>query len=182
MSVSVKDCQIRLAAGQKHVKLLPVANIRIKRRTQSIDDDREKLLGYGPLGPIHTTVGAFNPTGDQKHELSAKLAAKQRYADVQVIKTKVQEAAAGFFEQVITRTAPDAVVADYYTSDQPTLFLDWLVKSGFRLVCDGFHAIVLRNGEEIARTTAKVPAWCADEVLVALRVDQMVEKGSNGGH
>ncbi len=152
------------------------------KRTERINREREKLIGHSADGkPIWTEVGGTILTMDQKVELSARLAAKQRYHDVQVIKTKVQEAAAGFFESVVLKTAPERIVDDYF-SHNPNYFVDWLVKSGYRLICDGFHAIVIHNGEEIARTTAKVPAWCADEVLVALRVDQMIEKGSNGGH
>jgi len=157
-------------------------HIRGQRRTVRIDSEREKLLGMTADGqPIWTTKGMFEMTGDQAHELSAALNAKGRFQAIQVIKIKVQEAAAGFFEQIILRTAPQPVV-DSYQTDQPNLFLDWLVNSGYKLVQDGLTSIVLRNGAEIARTTAKVPAWAADEVLVALRVDQMVEKGSNGGH
>ena len=149
-------------------------HIRLPKRTTTIDRG-EKQIGWTPDGqPVWTELGSVVPTEDQKHELSHNLRAKQRYHDVQVVTLKVLEAAAGFFEQVVLRAAPQPVVDSYQTS-APTLFVDWLVKSGFKHHWDGLTFIVTFRGSEVARTTADVPASMHLDVIAALRKDRMME-------
>lgn len=152
-----------------------VVNLRIPRRTAQIDAQREQQIGLTPGGePIWLHKGDLVPTGDQKHELSAALHAKQRAGAVQTVMIKVLEVGAGFFESVVMHTAPQAVL-DSYQSDDTSLFVKWLTKSGYRLVRDGLTCIVLRNGAEIARTTADVPASLKDDVLTMLRFETCME-------
>jgi hypothetical protein len=87
---------------------------------------------------------------------------------------KVLEAAAGFFDQVVLRAAPQAVVDSYQTT-APTLFIDWLCKSGFEHHWDGLTFIVTHKGTEVARTTADVPAWLHMDVIAALATDRLME-------
>lgn len=149
-------------------------NLKIPKRTDKIDSEREKLIGYGPMGPIWTEAGATTLNGDQKEELSFNLKAKQKHSAVQQVVLKVLEAGAGFFESVVLQTAPESVRLSYQ-SDNPKLFVDWLVNSGFKTVQEGLTSIVLRNGEEIARSTAAVPAWLSEDVLTMLKFEQVME-------
>lgn len=151
-------------------------NLRLPRRTALIDAQREQQIGLTPGGePIWLQKGDLVPTDDQKHELSAALHAKQRAGAVQTVVLKVLEAGAGFFETVVMHTAPQAVL-DSYQSDDTSLFVEWLTGSGYRLVRDGLTCIVLRNGTEVARTTAEVPASLKDDVLTMLRFETCMER------
>lgn len=153
-------------------------NVRLSKRTEQIDRQREKLIGWGTLGPIWTEAGSAVLTGDQKVELAHSLAAQRHRAAVEQCTLKVLEAGAGFFETTVMATAPQAVI-ESYTSRDTKLFVDWLVKSGWACVRDGFTCLVLRNGEEVARTTAKVPAIYESDVLVALRVESMMAQAKD---
>lgn len=152
-------------------------NLRLPKRTQQIDDQREKLLGYDSEGgPIWTTKNAHVLTGDEKHELASKLHDKQRYAAIQRNVKSILEGASKFLEASVLATAPEAVFANYVQGDGE-LFADWFKQSGYGFKQDGLRSVLLRHGQEQGSICAKVDEMLKEDVLTALKFEHVMAGG-----
>lgn len=162
-------------------------HIKGKKRTARIDDEREVLLFQTPNGPVWAEAGAHKLTGDEKSELSAKLKAKAREAEVLKAAQQVQTMAAAFVESTLLSVAPQQVLQSYLSGmsgsegDGGTLFADWLDKSGFGFRQEGLRSVITYRGKVINEVTATVDPRLALDVIAALRTDAMVARIEEAG-
>lgn len=147
-----------------------MSNLRLTKRTQSIDDAREIVVGFtGDGTPIWTDAGSKRMTPGDNEALSANLAAQRHASLVQDAMRKVQAAAAMFIEATVVPLMPDAV-RESYAGDDQALFAHWLLSSGLAIRMDGLRCIILHKRQVLAEMSpVRVPAAIHQDVLNALR-------------
>lgn len=156
-------------------------NLRLPKRTQQIDDNREKLLGYDTEGgPIWTTANAHLLNGDEKHHLSQNLANNLRSAAVHKAVQEIQRGAATFMEHSVMELAPPNVLASY--QGDAVLFKEWFVNMGFGFKQDGLKSALLIKGSEVASMTAKCDPLLQSDIETMLKFEHiMAQNEGNKG-
>lgn len=151
-------------------------NIRLPKRTQQIDNQREKLLGYATdNSPIWCEAGAHLLNGDEKHHLSQNLANNLHSASVHKAVLEIQRGAAVFLEHSIMELAPPNVL-DSYRGDG-ALFKAWFVNTGFGFKQDGLKTVILIKGSEVGSMTAKCDPLLRSDIETMLKFEQVMARG-----
>lgn len=151
-----------------------MARLKIKRRTQAIDDAREVKLGTTPEGePIWTTAGENRMTGDDKAALSANLKSHHVEAIIQKNAEGWMQFAAQFIEQMILGLMPKSVYDDYRLLREGRggrHFARWMEDEGFEFKRDGLTIIVLKRGKVLGKARGHVASSIAIDVMRRLDV------------
>lgn len=151
-------------------------NLRLNKRTQQIDDQREKLLGYATdNSPIWCEAGAHKLNGDEKAELSEKLGNQVRYAAILKAVKEVQRGASIFLEHSVMELAPPHII-DSYQNDG-LAFCDWFRTEGFGFKQDGLKTVFLIKGSEYGSMTAKCDATIKEDVEQMLKFEHLMGQG-----
>lgn len=148
-----------------------------RKRTARLARDEVIVIDRTSDGqPIWTTAGELAMSPEDKAHLSLNLSAHHKRVYVEKVVRKVQEQFAQWFEISIVQLAPREV-ADAYCNGVMEPFEAWLSEQPLKCVTDGLIARILRNGDEIASTSARVDPLIENDVLLMLRADRIALEG-----
>lgn len=145
-------------------------------RTQQLDDSQPVVIGGTPSDPIWTTRGELKMSPEDKLQLSHNLSLHHRRVHVEKVVSHIEGQFAQWFELSILGMAPKQV-ADAYVAGDTSSFESWLADQPLKCVTDGLTARIIRNGQEIAMTSARVDPLIESDVVVMLKAHQIVARG-----
>lgn len=147
------------------------------KRTARLAREEAIVIDRTPDGqPIFTTAGELAMSPEDKANLSLNLAAHNKRVYVEKIVKSVQQQFAQWFEISILNLAPTLVAGAYMAGDTAQ-FEAWLTEQPLKCVTDGLTATILRNGEELASTSATVDPLVEHDVLMVLKMDKVMVQG-----
>lgn len=147
------------------------------KRTARLAREEAIVIDHTPDGqPVFTTAGELAMSPEDKAQLSLNLASHNKRVYVEKIVKAVQEQFAQWFEVSLLNLAPSEVSDDYLNGDVADFEL-WLKEQPIKCITDGLTATILRNGAEIASTSATVDPLVEHDVLMMLKMDKVMAQG-----